>query len=155
MAQSFMENKCPFWKLHPQREVGICLVFSIKKPWKQYRFSLGGGERKLNWKKLFGRSLMRTLESEWNTQAAPKEIIVTCKFCKRFLIIKLHTHTHTHTHTYGFSRLLSGKESICQCRRYRRHGFDPWVKKIPWRRTWQSSPVFLLGRAHGQRSLVG
>ena len=37
----------------------------------------------------------------------------------------------------GFCRWLSGKESICQCRRRRRHGFDPWVRKIPWRRTWQ------------------
>ena len=29
---------------------------------------------------------------------------------------------------------LSGKEAACQCRRYKRHGFDPWVGKIPWRR---------------------
>ena len=27
-----------------------------------------------------------------------------------------------------------GKESTCQCRRHRRHGFDPWIRKIPWRR---------------------
>ena len=31
----------------------------------------------------------------------------------------------------------------------------PWVRKIPWRRTWQSTPVFLPGEFHGQRSLVG
>ena len=35
---------------------------------------------------------------------------------------------------------LSGREFACQCRR---HGFDPWVGKIPWRRTWQPTPVFL------------
>ena len=35
-----------------------------------------------------------------------------------------------------------------------RHGFDPWVRKILWRRTWQSTPVFLPGGSHGQRSLV-
>ena len=34
-------------------------------------------------------------------------------------------------------------------------GFDPWVGKIPWRRKWQPSPVFLPGKSHGQRSLVG
>ena len=34
-------------------------------------------------------------------------------------------------------------------------GFDPWVKKMPWRRKWQLTPVFLLGESHGQRSLVG
>ena len=36
-------------------------------------------------------------------------------------------------------RWLSGKESACQCRRYKRCGFDLWVRKIPWRRKWQSS----------------
>ena len=33
--------------------------------------------------------------------------------------------------------------------------FDPWVGKIPWRRAWQPTPVFLPGESHGQRSLVG
>ena len=33
--------------------------------------------------------------------------------------------------------------------------FDPWVGKMPWRRKWQPTPVFLPGRFHGQRSLVG
>jgi len=34
-------------------------------------------------------------------------------------------------------------------------GFDPWVRKIPWRRAWQRTPVFLPGESHRQRSLVG
>ena len=34
-------------------------------------------------------------------------------------------------------------------------GSDPWVRKIPWRRKWQPSPVFLSGESHGQRSPVG
>ena len=34
-------------------------------------------------------------------------------------------------------------------------GVDPWVEKIPWRRTWQPTPVFLPGKSHGQRSLAG
>ena len=33
--------------------------------------------------------------------------------------------------------------------------FNPWVRKIPWRREWQPTPVFLPGESHGQRSLVG
>ena len=49
----------------------------------------------------------------------------------------------------------SGKEPACQCRRHMRHRFDPWVRKIPCRRAWQSTPVFLPGESHGQRSLVG
>jgi len=36
-----------------------------------------------------------------------------------------------------------------------RHGFNPWVRKIPWRRAWQPAPAFLCGQSHGQRSLVG
>ena len=39
-----------------------------------------------------------------------------------------------------------------QCRR---PGFNPWVGKIPWRRKWQPTPVFLPGKSHGQRSLAG
>ena len=35
-----------------------------------------------------------------------------------------------------------------------RPGFDPWVWKIPWRRKWQPTPVFLPGESHGPRSLV-
>ena len=42
-----------------------------------------------------------------------------------------------------------------QCRRHRRPGFDPQVGKIPWRRPWQPTPVFLPGESRGQRSLVG
>ena len=41
------------------------------------------------------------------------------------------------------------------CLRCGRPGFDPWVGKIPWRRKWQSTPVLLPGKSHGQRSLVG
>ena len=47
---------------------------------------------------------------------------------------------------------LIGKEPTCQCRR---RGFDPWVRKSPWRRKWQPIPVFLPGKLHGQGSLEG
>ena len=49
---------------------------------------------------------------------------------------------------------LSGKESTCQFRRCQRCGIDPCVGKIPWRRKWQPTPVFLPWKTHGQRSLV-
>ena len=49
----------------------------------------------------------------------------------------------------------SGKESTCQWRRHKGCRFDPWVRKILWRRKWQPTPVFLPGKSHGQRSLVG
>ena len=54
---------------------------------------------------------------------------------------------------HGASQMvLVVKEPSCQCRRC---GFDPWVRKIPWRGKWQSTPVFLHGESNGQRSLVG
>ena len=57
--------------------------------------------------------------------------------------------------TEGFPGGASGKECTCQCRRGKRCGFHPWVGKFPWRRKWRSSPVFLPGESHGQRSQVG
>ena len=52
----------------------------------------------------------------------------------------------------GLPRWLSGKESSCQCRRYK---FNPWVRKIPWGRKWQPTSVFLPGKSHGWRTLAG
>ena len=49
-------------------------------------------------------------------------------------------------------RWLNDQQSTCQCRKYE---FDPWLRKISWRRTWQPTPVFLPGKSYGQGSLVG
>ena len=63
-----------------------------------------------------------------------------------------------------FSRFMFDKEeqsfpgdSVVKksTRQYRRLGFDPWVRKILWRRKWQPPPVFLPGESQGQRSLAG
>ena len=54
----------------------------------------------------------------------------------------------------GIPKWHSGKEPVCQCRRHKRFGFNPWVRKIPWRRKWQPAPGFLPGESHGQRNLV-
>ena len=55
----------------------------------------------------------------------------------------------------GFPGGTNGKRTLLQCRRPKRCGFDPWVRKIPWRKAWQLTPGFLPGESHGQRSLVG
>ena len=55
----------------------------------------------------------------------------------------------------GLPWWLSGKESACQGRRLKRCRFDPWVWKILCRRKWPPTSVFLPGKFHGQRSLVG
>ena len=44
------------------------------------------------------------------------------------------------------------KEPACQ---YRRPRFNSWIRKIPWRREWLPTPVFLPGESNGHRSLVG
>ena len=51
----------------------------------------------------------------------------------------------------SFPGSTSGKEPACQCRR---QGLNPWVRKMPWRRAWQSTSVFLPGESYGQRCLV-
>ena len=43
----------------------------------------------------------------------------------------------------GFPREVRGKKPARQCRGHKRLEFDPWVRKIPWRRAWQPAPVFL------------
>ena len=54
------------------------------------------------------------------------------------------------TDLMGLPQWLSAKESTCQCRRHR---FNPWVGKIPWRRKWQPTPW--TEESHGQKSPVG
>ena len=52
----------------------------------------------------------------------------------------------------GLPSWISVKESAYQCRRCRRPRFDPWVRKIPWRRKYQPT-IILPGKSHRQRSL--
>ena len=63
----------------------------------------------------------------------------------------LHMHTCKHI-VKDFSGGSDGKESA---RNAGDPWFDPWVRKIPWKRAWQPTLVFLLGESHGLRSLVG
>ena len=58
-------------------------------------------------------------------------------------------------HHRGFPSGASGKEPACQCRRHKRHGFEPWVRRSPWWRAWQPTAVLFPGESHGQRSLAG
>ena len=56
---------------------------------------------------------------------------------------------------WGLPGQHRGRESTCRCRRRKRCIFHPRVGKVPWRRAWQPTPVFLPGESHGQRSLAG
>ena len=55
----------------------------------------------------------------------------------------------------GFPGGTSGKEPTCQCGRCERCGFNPWDRKIPWKREWQPTQVCLPGESHEQRNLAG
>ena len=68
--------------------------------------------------------------------------------------VRAHSFCVSPSDFFGFPSDASGKESACQCRRHERGGLHPSVRKIPQRRKWQPTPVFLLGESHGQRSLV-
>ena len=59
---------------------------------------------------------------------------------------------HSQDSSWHSLRWLGGKESVCQCRRYK---FDPWVGEMAWRREWQSTPVFWPGKSIRQGSLAG
>ena len=76
----------------------------------------------------------------------------------------LHTHTTigmlsifrgVYAFLLGFPGGACGKEHACQCRKHKRCRFNPWVRKIPWRKAYQPTPVFLPGESHAQRSLAG
>ena len=70
------------------------------------------------------------------------------------LFIHLSTDIQVATKSWlGLPSGSSGKELACQCKRHNRHGFDPWVGKIPWKWAWQPTPVFLTGESHGQLGL--
>ena len=113
--------------LHPQFFLTVPLP-----PWSIYLDSLGksfpvvlnrGMLWPMAWKQYFwGLSLPDT----------------TFKSCISFTFLWGSLHL-VHRWSLGFTGGDSGKEPACQCRRSKRHGFDPWVEKIPWRRVWQCS----------------
>ena len=86
------------------------------------------------------RMPLRSWKSTQNQDIFPSSVISVTKELTSSLVIP---------------RSCSGKESAYQCKRCKGLGFDPWVGNIPWSRKWQPTPVFLPGKFHGQRSLVG
>ena len=58
---------------------------------------------------------------------------------------------HKSNQRKGLPWWLSGKESSCNAG-HKRYKFNPWIRKIPWKKAWQPTPVFLPGESYGQRS---
>ena len=74
---------------------------------------------------------------------------IKCGLCS--IVTFYHWEISINNWTHQLPRWYSGKESTWQCRRW----FDPWGGKIPWRRKWQPTPVFLPEKVHGERRLAG
>ena len=95
-----------------------------------------------NWLRGDGTLLLFTSYS-WNGTSMNTEVYLTVALAQSNLFFPKTYH--------GFPGGSVVKESPCRCRRHR---FDHWVRKIPWKRKWQFISVFLPGKSHGQRSLV-
>ena len=107
------------------------------------------------WKPLFLPHLPRRLWGEGKQWKVPREMgtvpcVILAASRGSFLFF-----SNQYSLPFCKSVSASGKESTCQHRRHERRGFDLWVGKIPWSRKWQLTPVFLPGKFHGQRNLVG
>ena len=115
------------------------------------------------WREMFYLCLHRTSFNNQTLYAfemglLPKEVISDTGKNKRKVECGRGFHQnfiHLGSNWMGFLGGSDSKRSACQCRRHKRREFDPSVWKIPWRRKWQSTPLFLLGEFHGQRSLAG
>ena len=78
-----------------------------------------------------------------------------CRDQAHFMIILIVGVSNESTGVPWWLSGLKKKKRHLKCSSHRRLGFDHWVEKIPWRRTWQPIPIFLPGKSHGQRRLEG
>ena len=87
----------------------------------------------VHWKKYFRNTLFLM------------ELLNFLKQFKKYLLVYFYLAINIMQFQFmGFPGGTSGKEPNCQCRRFKRCGFDPWVGKIPWRRACQPTSEFLL-----------
>ena len=94
-----------------------------------------------------GRFPFLSIKSGWK-----KAVFLWCNFLfgyTHFLCVCSDAFLSAYIERLGLPWCLSGENSTCQCRRY---GFYPSVRKIPWRREWQPTPIFSPGKSYGWRS---
>ena len=143
------------------RSAGEMRVTWVRRKWNNITKKGPSGETSL-WQEGQGpgRQLMRFELWAWEEKQAyevgrwqrtrpgriPQRMVETSLNCFRwgqdtikFFILKWYSEG-----VWAFQGGASGKEPTCQCRRSTRCGFNPWVRKIPWRRAWRPTPVFLL-----------
>ena len=138
-----------FWRLS-LREVGWAKERGSKVPMEDVNF--------------WGRTIAlltgpAVLEGDWSIERAIQEGKVGELVGRKLLNIRVLSlwpksgdYSDMQTSLLVLPWWLSGRDLACQCRRHR---FDPWVGKVPWRRIWQPTSVLLPGKSRGQRSLAG
>ena len=67
----------------------------------------------------------------------------------------MHKNTHIYVEKWASQVVLLVKNPPANTGDIKRCGIDSWVRKIPWRKAWQPTAVFLPGESHGQTNLVG
>ena len=139
--------RAPFLLLSPSllpslsHSFALFLSFSSPAPFPTV---WGNGEKTAIYKP--GRELSpETVLSRWPWTSSLQNYEIINAFCFKQIIFLWQP-------CYYLPWWISDRESACQCRSPR---LDPWVGKLPWRRKWQPTPVFLPGKSDGQRSLVG
>ena len=75
--------------------------------------------------------------------------LCVCVCVYSVLLFSMNTQIIDFSLSSGSPAGASGKESACLCRKPKRCGFSPWIGKIPWRRAWQLTLIFLPGESHG------
>ena len=92
----------------------------------------------------------RNLKSKWFQKSV--KIFHLLHWCYAFKKIEINTNIWT---TMVSQVALLVRNLSYQCRRHNRRKFDPWFRKIPWRKAWQPTQIFLPGEFHVQRNLTG
>ena len=77
-----------------------------------------------------------------------------CEEIFKLILVSLEIFSGKYVNT-GASQVMLVVKNLPASARDKRRGFNPWVRKMPWRRAQQPPPVFLPGESHGQRNLVG
>ena len=79
---------------------------------------------------------------------------VCCEEIFKLILVSLEIFSGKYVHT-GASQVMLVVKNLPDSARDKRRGFNPWVRKMPWRRAQQPTPVFLPEESRGQRSLEG
>ena len=100
----------------------------------------------------FGKANFQVL---WSTSSPPPSIWHNVFAHSKYPKVNLEKYIYEMHQAALVIRVICLSGNLSAMRRCKRHGFDPWVGKIPWHREWQPTPVRLPGKSQGQRSLAG